>query len=56
MGQVMDVARGHVAAIRKLGNMQGHLTCNLGPKVVAKALGSMKALLLLLLEALLMLC
>ena len=62
----MDLARGHVAAIRKLGNMQGQITCNLGPEVVAKALGSIKALLrlykgsikalLLLLKALSRLC
>jgi hypothetical protein len=38
----MDLARGHVAAIRKLGNMQGQITCNLGPELVAKALASMK--------------
>jgi len=40
----MDLARGHVAAIRKLGNMQGQITCNLGSEVVAKALASMKPL------------
>jgi hypothetical protein len=40
----MDLARGHVAAIRKLGNMQGQITCNLGPELVAKALASMKPL------------